>query len=71
MRLPYTEVQFDEKGVAAEPDQLREAASLVREKNATDVILLSHGWNNTAAQARDLYERIVASFVAVRDRVRS
>nr|WP_315269092.1 hypothetical protein [Microbacterium lemovicicum] len=69
MRLPYTEVQFDEKGVPADPDQLREAASLVREKNATDVILISHGWNNTAAQARDLYERIVASIVAVRDRV--
>ncbi|MFS0732685.1 hypothetical protein ABC304_11845 [Microbacterium sp. 1P10UB] len=69
MRLPYTEVRFDEKGAPAEPDQLDEAASLVSEKNATDVILLSHGWNNTPAQARDLYERIVASMVAVRDRV--
>lgn len=66
MKLPYTEVEFDEKGGMPHPDQVREAASVVRDENATDVIVLSHGWNSTFAQARDLYTRIVESIAGVR-----
>jgi esterase/lipase superfamily enzyme len=66
MQLPYIEVEFDKKGRAAHPDQAKDAASLIAREDATDVIVLSHGWNNTFAQARDLYARIVDSIVAVR-----
>lgn len=70
MRLPYTEVEFDAKGGYVHPDQIDEAEDLLAAKRPTDILVLAHGWNNTAGQARDLYERLVDSIVAVRPRVR-
>lgn len=69
MKLPYTEVEFDKKGALVHPEQVADAASLVLEKDATDVIVLSHGWNNTPGQARALYEGLLDSIVAVRGSV--
>ena len=66
MKLPYAEVEFDQKGGLVDVTQVKAAASLLTDKHATDVILLSHGWNNSPGQARDLYERLVDSVAAVR-----
>ncbi|MGC5170916.1 alpha/beta fold hydrolase [Microbacterium sp. DT81.1] len=70
MKLPYAEVSIDKKGAFADPAQLEALAQLLGEKNPTDVIVLSHGWNSSPAQARDLYEKLVESLVAVRGAVR-
>lgn len=69
MKLPYAEVEFDKKGVLDHPEQVADAASLIRAEDATDVIVLAHGWNNTFGQARDLYERLIDSVAAVRGQV--
>jgi hypothetical protein len=69
MKLPYTDVAFDEKGAYLDPDQLDGVEKLLADKRPTDVIVISHGWNNTHGQARELYERLIDSIVAVRPRV--
>lgn len=69
MKLPYTDVAFDEKGAYVDADELREVKTFLADKRPTDVLVVSHGWNNTQGQARELYERLVDSIVAVRPRV--
>ncbi len=69
MKLPYTDVAFDAKGAYADADQLDEVSRLLADKRPTDVLVLTHGWNNTHGQARDLYEALIASMDRVRPRV--
>lgn len=69
MKLPYTEVAFDEKGAYVKREQLGELERLLADKRPTDVIVVAHGWNNTEGQARHLYERLIESIVTVRPRV--
>jgi hypothetical protein len=69
MRLPYTEVELDAKGALVSPDESDAASELIAGRNATDVLVLCHGWNNTPGDARALYERLAASLDDVRDTV--
>lgn len=69
MDLPYTEVEFDKKGAIVHPEQVTNAAKLIGDEHATDVLVVSHGWNNTFADARALYERLIASLADVRGSV--
>lgn len=69
MKLPYAEVEFDKEGELADPDRIAELEKVLRDTNATDVIVVCHGWNNSHGQARALYERLVESIVAVRPKV--
>lgn len=69
MKLPYVQVEFDKKGALVDPDEVVEARKLITDTQATDVIVVSHGWNNTQGDARALYERLTDSIVAVRPRV--
>ena len=56
-RIPYAEVVFGKDGkrrsTAAIPD------------GTTDLIVVSHGWNNTAAAAEDLYTKLFSNFADV------
>ncbi|WP_461476099.1 alpha/beta fold hydrolase [Microbacterium sp. HJ5] len=69
MKLPYADVEFDDKGALVHPEQVEEVEKLLADRRPTDVIVVSHGWNTTAGQARELYDRLVDSIVAVRPRV--
>lgn len=69
MTLPYTDVRFDAKGALVDPDEADAAATLLAASSATDVLVVSHGWNNTPADARALYDRLIASIGDVRDEV--
>lgn len=69
MKLPYADVAFDEKGAYVDRDQLDDVEKLLADKRPTDVLVVTHGWNNTQGQARDLYERLIDSLAAVRPRV--
>jgi hypothetical protein len=55
--IPYFEVEFDKTG------------ALKRDVNLptgfTDLFVISHGWNNDAAEARDLYTKFFTSFAKV------
>jgi len=55
--IPYVEAQFDKTGKLADPVTLP--------AGTTDVFVVSHGWNNNADRARQLYGDLFKSFVAV------
>lgn len=57
--FPYFEVEFDAKGGLHDEAEVQQALDFVGQgKNAvTDLFVISHGWNNDMADARDLYKR--------------
>lgn len=60
MSIPAFEIEFDKEGNVVDPQQVEAALSGIRAANATDLLVLSHGWNNDIADARDLYRRLLA-----------
>ena len=52
--FPYAELEFDAKGKFG-PAQLKAAIDTLRAPGLTDVLVLSHGWNNDIADARKWY----------------
>jgi hypothetical protein len=55
--IPYSEVVFDKDGK-------RQNKPVVPD-GTTDLIVVSHGWNNTAAAAEDLYMKLFSNFADV------
>lgn len=55
--IPYLEAEFDNNG------NIKNQVSLPA--GVTDLIVISHGWNNNAAAARNLYQAFFQNFVAV------
>ncbi len=55
--FPHWELDFDEDGQTVDPDQLDKFLTDVGVQQLTDVFVFSHGWNNSRAAARDLYQR--------------
>src|SRR3954454_18402675 len=55
--IPYVEAEFDNNGNAK--NQVTLPAGV------TDLIVMSHGWNNDSAAARMLYQAFFTNFVAV------
>ncbi len=55
--FPYVEVEFNKDGTTHDPSQVEAASTLVSENDVTDLMVISHGWNNDMAQARALYRR--------------
>lgn len=58
MRLPYAPVEFTTEGRAADPVRTAAAVEMVRSSQASDVLLIVHGWNNDKQQAQALFERL-------------
>lgn len=52
--FPYAELEFDAKGKFGAA-QLKAALDTLRTPGLTDVLVLSHGWNNDIADARKWY----------------
>jgi len=69
MKFPYAEVEFETSGAVHDQAQRDAAVATVRDSDATDVLLLSHGWNNDMNAARGLYEHLSDSVAGVWDRV--
>jgi hypothetical protein len=59
MSIPFAAVEFTEDGTAADPAQVEAALHMVRHHRPADVLLLSHGWNNDMASARQLYRELI------------
>lgn len=55
--IPYIQAQFDNNG------NLKSAVSLPG--GVTDLLVVSHGWNNNEADAESLYKALFTNFVAV------
>src|SRR5215475_6325152 len=57
--IPYTAARFDKDGAALNQQEVTLPAG------TTDVIVASHGWNNTEEQADQLYAGLFTSFATV------
>jgi hypothetical protein len=61
--FPYFEVEFTKQGNPAKPQQINDLSQFLQNNpNITDLIVISHGWNNDNAEALDLYKRFFTSF---------
>lgn len=69
MRFPYAEVEFTSAGAPLDAAQQRTALDTIRQADATDVLVLVHGWNNDMSVARRLFERLTDNLAEVMDRV--
>lgn len=69
MRFPYAEVEFTSTGALHDDAQQRTAIDTVRQAEATDVLVLAHGWNNDMSAARRLFEKLTDNLAEVMDRV--
>lgn len=54
--FPYFEVEFDKKGRLVDPGQAEALVGFVEGGGASDLLVVSHGWNNDIADARGLYK---------------
>lgn len=57
--FPYFEVEFDKQGRVHDDDEVAALERFVVREEPTDLLVLSHGWNNDMAEARRLYERLL------------
>jgi hypothetical protein len=57
--IPYVAAHFDQDGAPLNEQQVTLPAG------TTDVIVMSHGWNNTEEQAEQLYSELFTNFAAV------
>ncbi len=57
--IPYVAARFDKDGAALNKQEVTLPAG------TTDVIVVSHGWNNTDEQAERMYTDLFANFAAV------
>jgi len=65
MKHPYAEVQMRTDGTVNDPNELAKAVAMVKTSGATDVVLLTHGWNNDMGAARGLYAALDSSLKSV------
>src|ERR1043166_9000824 len=57
--IPYVAAQFDKDGAGLDQQQVTVPVG------TTDLIVVSHGWNNTEEQAAQLYSELFTNFAAV------
>jgi hypothetical protein len=56
--FPYFEVQFNKQGDAADESEVNQALNSISQGVFTDLFIVSHGWNNDMADARNLYKNL-------------
>jgi hypothetical protein len=62
---PYFEVEIHQNGALREASDLARATAFASDNGITDLVVISHGWNNHKQEARDLYEGLFDSVRAV------
>ncbi len=62
--FPYFELEFDRHGAPHEAAAADALVQHVTDAGVTDLIMLSHGWNNDMAEARTLYATLLTSMAA-------
>lgn len=65
--IPVFELEFDKSGKLFDAAALTGLTTHLSEKQATDLILFAHGWNNDMADARQLYTSFFTQFGSVRN----
>jgi hypothetical protein len=65
--LPFFPIEFDKKARLVDPDQTFALDSFIKTGGVTDLLVLSHGWNNDEAQAMRLYKHLLSSIAKEAD----
>jgi len=65
-RFPYFEVQFTKDGQIHDHTEVDQLLAFAGQGGATDLFVVSHGWNNDMGEARQLYKEL---FERVRDEI--
>jgi hypothetical protein len=55
--FPYFEVEFNKDGTVHDQNQAKALMDFLGQGSVSDLFVISHGWNNDMADARDLYSR--------------
>jgi hypothetical protein len=58
--FPYFELQFDKQGNVFDAAELQQVVAFCGQGTTTDLLVLSHGWNNDMADARALYQALLS-----------
>ena len=67
MQFPYAEIQMQKDGSIHSQSDVDTAITTIKASNATDVLVLVHGWNNDIPAARQLYRRLTDNIAAVQN----
>ncbi|MEO6914852.1 MAG: hypothetical protein ABI151_03655 [Chitinophagaceae bacterium] len=57
--FPYAELQFTKDAVIFDNNELAELNKMITDGSLSDLIVISHGWNNDMDDARSLYRSLV------------
>lgn len=60
--FPYFPIEFTKDGQVSDPAQVTALLAGLRQAAPTDLLVLSHGWNNDMNEAKSLYDRFMAQF---------
>jgi len=60
--FPYSEIQFTKRGEVFAQEDVDACISQIEGNSVTDLILISHGWKNDIADARNLYTKLITNF---------
>jgi hypothetical protein len=69
--LPFFPLEITKDGQASNSQQISAIENAARESGAgklTDLFVISHGWNNDMAEARELYQQLFANVAALMPR---
>lgn len=64
--IPYFEVEFTKEGDLFREGQEQALLNAIEQGGISDLIVVSHGWNNDIAEARSLYKTLFTHFQQVR-----
>jgi hypothetical protein len=59
--FPYFPVEFNKEGILHDATQIAALKTHLAEGATTDLVVISHGWNNDMAEAEGLYKRFFTS----------
>jgi hypothetical protein len=63
--FPYMKAEFDKKGKPLDADLPQKVNAWLSAEGTTDLLVLSHGWNNDMQEAAALYTRLATNVSAV------
>jgi hypothetical protein len=67
----YRFISMDEAGSLKRDTEWKNLRELIKAKTPTHVFIMSHGWNNTAAVARETYAAMIELMVDQRDNLKA
>jgi hypothetical protein len=65
--LPFFPIEFDKKARLVDADQTMALDSFIKTGGVTDLLVVSHGWNNDKAQAMVLFKNLVSNIAREAD----